>query len=155
MLTLNPYLSFRGEARAAMEFYREVFGGELSVDTFGSFGGTDDPADADLVMHAQLETPQGFTLMAADTPGSMPAQAGGGFSVSISGDDEPAARGFWDALAAGGTVTMPLDPAPWGGLFGMLTDRFGTSWLIAVDAAANGAEAGGAEADGVTLDKMP
>ena len=155
MLTLNPYLTFRGEARSAMEFYREVFGGELSVDTFGSFGGTGDPADDDLVMHAQLETPQGFTLMAADAPASRADQAPGGFSVSISGDDEPAARGFWDALAAGGTVTLPLAPAPWGGLFGMVTDRFGTSWLISVDDAAEDADAAGAGTAEVTLDAMP
>ena len=141
MLTLNPYLNFPGRAREAMEFYQEVFGGELTVDTFGSFGGTDDPADADLVMHAQLETPQGFTLMAADTPSSMSHHAATGFSVSIRGDDEPAARRFWDALSTDGNVTMPLGDAPWGGLFGMLTDRFGISWLVSVDPATE--DAGG------------
>lgn len=138
MLTLNPYLSFKDQARPAMEFYRTVFGGELSIDTFGSAGGSENPDDADLVMHAQLETPQGFTLMASDTPSGMPYAPASGFSVSISGDDEPAERRMWDALGEEGAVTMPLEPAPWGGLFGMLTDRFGIAWMVAVDAGDRG-----------------
>lgn len=143
MLTLNPYLSFTGEARAAMEFYRSVFGGELTVDTFGSFGGTDDPDDTDLVMHAQLETPQGFTLMASDTPSGMRQAPISGFSVSISGDDEAAARSLWAGLSDGGTITMPLEPAPWGGQFGMLTDQFGVAWLVSIDGDERGDETGG------------
>jgi PhnB protein len=134
--TLNPYLSFRDSARSAMEFYHSVFGGELTIDTFASFDMGQDPSENDLVMHAQLETPQGFTLMASDTPGSIPYETPAGFSVSLSGDDEVALEGFWNALAAGGTVTMPLDTPPWGGRFGMLTDRFGIAWMVAVSPAA-------------------
>lgn len=51
-------------------------------------------------------------------------------SVSLSGSDESALRAIWDKLADGGTVTMPFDQAPWGGLFGMLLDRFGVSWMF-------------------------
>ena len=64
---LNPYLSFRNNAREAMEFYREALGGDLTINTFGDLG-NDDPAVASLVMHARLGTPSGFTLMGSDTP---------------------------------------------------------------------------------------
>ncbi|BDZ44775.1 VOC family protein [Naasia aerilata] len=132
---LNPYLSFRDDARDAMTFYQSVFGGELNVSTFGEFGGTDDPAESSLVMHAQLETPTGFTLMASDTPKSMgEAATGGSFSVSLSGDDDAELRGYWEKLLDGATVTMPLAPAPWGDEFGMLTDRFGVPWMVSIGA---------------------
>jgi uncharacterized glyoxalase superfamily protein PhnB len=67
---LNPYLSFSDNARQALEFYRGVFGGELVLSTFGEAGGAEGP-DADKIMHGQLETPAGYTLMAADTPAGM------------------------------------------------------------------------------------
>lgn len=132
MATLNPYLSFRSEARAAMEFYRSVFGGDLVLSTFGEFPGmVQDAAEADLVMHAQLTTPDGFVLMASDTPSGMDYAPPAGVSVSISGDDEAQLQGWWDALAAGGAVTMPFEVPPWGGRFGMIADRFGVDWMIA------------------------
>ena len=133
MATLNPYLSFRDNAREAMEFYQSVLGGDLNVMTFDGF---DDMGIADdeksLVMHAQLSTPDGFTLMGSDTPSTMPYTQPSGVSISISGDDEARLRGFWDGLAAGGTVVMPLDTPPWGGLFGMLTDRHGVDWMVSI-----------------------
>lgn len=135
MLALNPYLSFRTNAREAMEFYRSVFGGTLDVSTFDDFPGmAQDPAEGSLVMHAHLTTADGLTLMASDTPSSMPYAAPAGISVSISGDDEAQLQGWWDALADGGSVTMPYDTPPWGGRFGMLTDRFGIDWMIALNA---------------------
>jgi PhnB protein len=134
--TLNPYLSFRDTARPAMEFYRDVFGGELSIDTFAAYEMGQEPSENDLVMHAQLETPAGFTIMASDTPSSMPYSPAAGFSVSLSGDDEAALESWWTALADGGTVTMPLEAPPWGGKFGMLTDRFGIAWMVAISPAA-------------------
>jgi len=127
---LNPYLSFRDTARTAMEFYRSVFGGELTTSTFGEFHASDDPAEQDKIMHAQLETDGGLTLMASDTPNSMEYRPGTNFSVSLSGDDEAELRGYWDKLSADGTVTMPLEPAPWGDTFGMCTDKFGVQWLV-------------------------
>lgn len=132
--TLNPYLSFRSSARTAMEFYRSIFGGELTIDTFGSYEMGKDPSENDLVMHAQLETPDGFTLMASDTPSSVPYSPPAGFSVSLSGDDAPTLERYWNALADGGTVTMPLDTPPWGGRFGMLTDAFGIAWMVSISA---------------------
>ena len=135
MASLNPYLSFRDQAREAMTFYQQVFGGDLDISTFGQYEGmVQDPAENDLVMHAQLTTPDGFVLMGADTPSGMEYRAPAGISVSVSGDDESSLQGFWDALSAGGTVVMPFDTPPWGGRFGMLTDRFGIDWMVALNA---------------------
>lgn len=135
MPSLNPYLSFQNEARDAMEFYQSVFGGELLVNTFSEYPGmVEDPAENDLVMHAQLETPDGFVLMGADTPSRMPYAKPAGMAVSVSGDDEASMQGYWDRLADGGSVTMPFGTPPWGGKFGMLTDRFGIDWMVAVNA---------------------
>lgn len=129
---LNPYLGFRDTARPAMEFYRSVFGGELTISTFGDFQASDDPAEEDKVMHSQLETPGGLVLMAADTPNSMPYTPGDAFSVSLSGgpDADAELRGYWERLSDGGRVLEPLATAPWGDAFGMVTDRFGTTWLV-------------------------
>ena len=127
---LNPYLSFRDNAREAMEFYRSVFGGELTLSTFGELQASDDPAEQNKIMHGMLQTDNGLTLMAADTPNSMPYQPSTGFSVSLSGDDEPALRRYWEGLSADGTIDVPLEKAPWGDTFGMCTDRFGVSWLV-------------------------
>ncbi len=126
---LNPYISFRDNARQAMEFYRDVFGGELRLNTFGEYGDSSAPG-ADGIMHAQLETDQGFTLMASDTPPGMDFTPGGSITVSLSGDDEPQLRGFWDKLADGGDVTMPLEKQMWGDFFGMCTDQFGVPWMV-------------------------
>jgi len=133
---LNPYLSFRDNAREAMEFYRSVFGGELSVSTFAEFGMADDPAEAKKVMHSMLETDDGLVLMGADLPKDMEAVPPAGFSISLSGDDEARLRGWWDRLVDGGAVTMPLEKAPWGDTFGMCTDRFGISWMVNIAGAA-------------------
>jgi PhnB protein len=127
---LNPYLSFRDDARQAMEFYHSVFGGELSVNTFAEFQASDDPAEQDKIMHGMLEGANGLVLMGADTPNSMEYTPNSGYSVSLSGDDEAALRGYWDALSGSGSVTMPLERAPWGDTFGMCTDQFGVNWLV-------------------------
>lgn len=127
---LNPYLTFRGNAREALEFYQNVLGGELTVSTFADFDASSDPAEKDQIMHGQLESPSGFTLMAADTPAAMEHTVGNNISVSLSGDDEPELRGYWDKLAEGAQTTMGLNKAPWGDIFGMLTDKFGINWLV-------------------------
>ena len=126
---LNPYISFDGNAREAIETYRDIFGGELTVNTFGDLGQADEGV-ADKVMHSQLETPAGFTLMASDTPPGMSHQAGGSITVSLSGDDEAELRGYWDRLSDGGQVAVPLEKQMWGDLFGMCTDRFGVPWMV-------------------------
>ena len=127
---LNPYLHFPDSARQALEFYREVFGGELVLSTYGEGSGAEGP-DADKIMHGQLETPAGYTLMASDAPEGMPHSSGNTISVSLSGDDA-ALRDHFTKLADGGTVTMPLEKQAWGDEFGMCTDRFGVAWLVNV-----------------------
>ena len=126
---LNPYVNFQDDARAAMEFYRSVLGGELTISTFGDVGQTEKPL-ADLVMHAQLETPAGFTLMASDTPPGMAHLAGTNVSISLSGDDEEALNGYWRGLVQGGTINVPLEAQMWGATFGACTDRFGIHWMV-------------------------
>jgi PhnB protein len=129
---LNPYLNFGDNARQAMEFYRDVFGGELKLNTFGEYGDPSAPG-ADNIMHAQLETENGFTLMASDAPPGMDLDEGSGkISISLSGDDEQELRGYWDKLSEGGTVTMPFEKQMWGDLFGMCTDKFGVPWMVDV-----------------------
>jgi PhnB protein len=127
---LNPYISFRDDARAAMTFYQSVFGGELTLSTFGEMNASEDPAEADKIMHSQLETEDGLTLMGADTPNGMDHTPGTTMSVSLSGDDEAPLRGYWEKLSASGSVTVPLEKAPWGDSFGMCTDGYGVSWLV-------------------------
>jgi PhnB protein len=126
---LNPYMTFGGNAREAMEFYKDVFGGTLHLNTFGEYG-QDDPAVKDKIMHARLESPNGFTLMASDSPPGMEIQSGNNIAVSLSGDDESDLRGYWDKLSDGATVTMPFEKQTWGDVFGMCTDRFGVGWMV-------------------------
>ena len=132
---LNPYLSFRNNAREAMEFYKDVFGGELTISTFADLKASQDPAEENLVMHAQLESPSGLTLMASDTPARMEFQPGNTYSVSLSGDDDAELRSYWEKLSEGGTVSMPLETAPWGDAFGMCNDKFGVAWLVNIASA--------------------
>ena len=127
---LNPYISFREDARPAMELYRSVFGGQLDISTFGESGMTDDPAQQDGVMHAMLDTGSGLVLMGADTPPGMDDPEGTRISISLSGDDEATLRRYWDGLTDGGTIAEPLERAPWGDTFGMCTDRFGVFWMV-------------------------
>ena len=133
---LNPYLSFRDTAREAMDFYQSVFGGELTRSTFAEFQASEDPSEQDKIMHSQLKTDGGLTLMAADTPNSMEWSPGSNGSISLGGDNEAELRGYWDKLVEGGAITMPLEKAPWGDIFGMCTDRFGVDWLVNIGPAA-------------------
>lgn len=127
---LNPYLSFRDTARAAMDFYQSVFGGELTHSTFADFHASDDPAEQNKIMHSMLVTENGLTLMASDTPSGMDYTPGNNYSISISGEDDAELRDYWKKLSADGTITMPLNAAPWGDTFGMCVDKFGVSWLV-------------------------
>ena len=132
---LNPYLGFLDTARQAMEFYQSVFGGELTLSTFGDMHASEDPAEQDKIMHGMLISPTGLTLMGADTPDSMSYTPGDNFSVSLSGEDAAELTGYWDKLSDGATITAPLMKAPWGDTFGMCTDKFGVSWLVNITGA--------------------
>lgn len=131
---LNPYLNFRGTARDAMTFYHGIFGGALTISSFREMGmPLPDESQADWIMHAQIDAGDGWWLMGSDVPAHMDWQAGiNTFSVSLSGDagEETRLRGYWDKLSDGATITQPLEKAPWGDAFGMLTDRFGVAWLV-------------------------
>jgi len=133
---LNPYLSFKDSTREAMEFYRSVFGGKLDLNTFKDYHASQDPDEDDKIMHSVLEADNGITFMASDTPDRMEYKPGTNFSMSLSGDDEAELKAYFEKLAVGGTVTMPLNKAAWGDTFGMLTDRFGITWLVNISGAA-------------------
>ncbi|MGX1884896.1 VOC family protein [Streptomyces sp. NPDC055287] len=130
---LNPYISFDGDARQAMEFYKGIFGGSLSVNTYGEFGQKEAGDAADKIMHSMLETDNGFTLMCADVPPGMEHKPGNNIAVSVSGEDADELRGYWERLSGDGTVSVPLEKQMWGDIFGMCTDRFGITWLVNIN----------------------
>ena len=127
---LNPYLSFKDNTRDAMEFYRTVFGGKLEMNTFKELNASQDPSEDDKIMHSVLEADNGITFMASDTPDRMDYKPGNNFNMSLSGDNESELRSYYEKLAEGGTVTMPLEKAIWGDTFGMCIDKFGVQWLV-------------------------
>jgi len=132
---ISPYLNFRDQARAAMEFYAEVFGAQPTFSTFEEFGMADDPADAGKIMHSELELPAGGgVLMASDAPAGMPVPDASSASVALFGEaqDAPALRAVFARLSEGGTPGVPMEVAPWGDEFGMCTDRFGVGWMVNV-----------------------
>ncbi|MFJ5709195.1 VOC family protein [Streptomyces sp. NPDC093105] len=126
---LNPYISFTGTAKQALDFYQEVFGGSPEINTFAQFDQAP-PGYEDKIMHGMLETPAGFTLMVSDNPPGMDHTVGNNISISLSGDDDTELRGYWDKLAARGTVSVPLEMQMWGDVFGMCTDEFGITWMV-------------------------
>ncbi len=127
---LNPYLHFHNQTREAMVFYQSVFGGTLNITTYKEANMSPDPSDDDKVMHAQLDTDNGLTLMGSDAPTGMEDQPVANGAISLSGDNAPELRGYFEQLADGGTVIMPLETAGWGDAFGMCSDKFGTEWLV-------------------------
>jgi PhnB protein len=127
---LNPYLNFKDNTRQAMEFYHTVFGGKLTMSTFKEFHASQDPSEDEKIMHALLEAENGIVFMAADTPNGMEYRTGTTMNMSLSGDNEAELKGYYEKLSAGGTIGMPLEKAPWGDTFGMLTDKFGVTWLV-------------------------
>lgn len=127
---LNPYINFKNDTRAAMEFYHSVFGGKLTMSTFKDYHAEVRPDEENLIMHAMLEPENGLTLMASDTPSHMEYRPGTNIGMSLSGDNEAELSGYFHKLSNGGMVTMPLEKAPWGDIFGMVTDKFGINWMV-------------------------
>src|SRR5260370_18686432 len=127
---LNPYLNFNGNAGQALEFYASVFGGTPTISTFADFAAAaGDSPGASGTMQGQLETPAGYTIMAADVTSDMEYHPPAGFSVSLSGDDAEL-HDYWEKLSASGTTTMPMQKQVWGDEFGMCVDQFAGSWLV-------------------------
>ncbi len=125
---LNPYIGFMGNAREAMEFYKSVFGGELTLNTIKDGGMPHDPAQADNVMHGMLVAGNGITLMGSDMVDSKNGDSN--ISISLSGDNEAELSAYFNKISAGGNVQEPLAKAPWGDTFGMLTDKYGIHWMF-------------------------
>lgn len=128
---LNPYLSFDGNAREAMEFYQTVFGGDLKLSTFEDMGSTPEGVEPTKIMHAVLAADNGITIMAADSAtGMREFIAGTNMSLSLSGDNTDELTGYYNKLADGGKVQSPLKKEAWGDTFGMCIDKFGTFWMV-------------------------
>ena len=128
---LNPYLAFDGNARQAMEFYQEVLGGDLVLGTYGDYGASDAPAGR--VMHAVLDTPDGYRVMGWDVRDGMRFDQGNNVALYLGGTSTRI-RDYFTALAEGGTVTIPLRRQSWGDEAGALVDRFGITWMVNITA---------------------
>ncbi|MGE5224369.1 MAG: VOC family protein [Omnitrophica WOR_2 bacterium] len=131
---LDPYLSFKDNARQAMEFYKSVFGGKLTISTFKEYHASQDPSEDDKVMHAELNNGNGILFMASDTPNRMEYHPGTNYSMSLSGENESELKTYFQKLSAGGTIGMPLEKAIWGDTFGMCTDKYGVNWMVNINA---------------------
>ncbi|WP_243787932.1 VOC family protein [Saccharopolyspora gloriosae] len=143
------HLNFHGQARAALEFYQSVFGGQIVVATYGDFGMPAESPDATKVVFGQVIADNGFRVMAYDVPGEdAPAAQGApttrrengatvtseSFFLSVRGETVEEVGALWEGLADGATIIEPFGPAQWAPAFGMLTDRFGTTWIVDVAA---------------------
>lgn len=128
---LNPYLNFDGTAGEAIQLYERALGAKIeNVQRFADIpGGKPAAGNAQRVMHALLRVGAGV-LMISDTQPGMPLAVGSNVHVCLDFDDPAEMSGRFDALAAGGKVTMPLQDTFWGAKFGMLTDAFGISWMF-------------------------
>ena len=132
MPVLDSYLFFNGNCAEALRFYERTLGGKLeALMTYADSPEPEKcPAGAkDLVMHARLLV-DGRALMASDTPPGYPPNTMGGFALSLNYASPQEARRVFDALSQGGSVTMPMQKTFWAETFGMLTDRFGTAWMV-------------------------
>lgn len=129
----TAHINFRGQAREALEFYKTVFGGETTIATYAMIHQVEDPAQADSVAWGQLEAPNGFRVMAYDVQTAKPFDHGqNAFYIALRGTDTDEIQGQWDKLADGANILTPLAPAVFAPLYGMLTDRFGVTWIIDV-----------------------
>ncbi len=132
------HINLRGEARAALEFYQSVFGGDLVAITYQDAGNVQNPDEADQVMWGQVTSDDGFHIMAYDVPSSMPwNQGGNSFFVSVRGKSSDEITAYWEKLSNGATIVQPLEPAGWAPLYGMLNDQFGVTWVLDVMAEYN------------------
>ncbi|AKT41453.1 VOC family protein [Chondromyces crocatus] len=132
-VSVTNHLNFRGNARAALEFYQSVFGGDVTILTYEDARNVQVPAEAEQVMWGQVAAKNGFRVMAYDVPAAMPWDEGkNAFFVSVRGDSAAEITALWEKLSAGATIAQPLSPSGWSPLYGMLKDRFGITWVIDV-----------------------
>jgi PhnB protein len=148
-LQTTTHLNFRGDARAALEFYQSVFGGQTTIRTYGEFGMPADAPGADRVVFGQVVTADGLRLLAYDIPGQLGGSAHNAgstrrengvtltdqpFFVSVDGQTLEEVQVCWDKLSAGASIIEPLAASAWSAGFGMLTDSFGVTWVLGVTA---------------------
>lgn len=130
MVTLSPYIFFDGQAKDAMEFYKDVFGGELTMQKMSEVPKEAMEAainkDPNRLMHASLTGD--VNIMASDS--ARASKKAAKIELSLSGDDESKLKGIFDKLGKDGKVGMPLEKQFWGDTFGMLTDKFGVDWMV-------------------------
>ncbi|QRO01508.1 VOC family protein [Archangium violaceum] len=132
-VSVTNHLNFRGDARAALEFYQSVFGGDIAIVTYKDAQNVQAPSEANQVMWGQVAAKNGFRVMAYDVPSRMPWDPGKNASfVSVRGDSDKEITAFWEKLSVGATVAQPLGPSGWAPLYGMLKDRFGITWVLDV-----------------------
>ena len=128
----NTYLSFNGNCRQAVEFYKKCLGAELEIMLFSQAPCNTPPEAKDRIMHARL-TKGPVTLMASDSMMSDPVQQGNNFHVVIACDSIPEAEKLFTAFSENGKVILPLQDMFWGARFGMLTDQFGINWMFSAE----------------------
>lgn len=134
---LSIYISFDGQAREALTRYHTVFGGDLELETYGTWGLARDPADADRVVYGVLRSPEGFVLRATDRPLQPgPIERGTAFAVCVNGEERDLLTARWEALAVGSQVIQPLAETPWGDLNGCLQDPYGVLWVFNIGSSA-------------------
>ena len=130
-VTTTPHLNFRGDARAALEFWHSVFGGQLSVVSYADAQSVTDESEAQQVVYGQVVSDEGLRVMAFDVPAARPYDAGvSPVFVSVRGTDADELTRYWEALVEGGTIVTPLGKSMWSPLHGMVTDRFGVTWVL-------------------------
>ena len=137
MATVNIYLTFNGNCEEAFKFYQSVFGGEFPYigrfkDMPAGEGLKFKPDEENRIMHVSLPISKETILMGCDTGGEWASgySQGNNFSISITADSKEEAEKLFKGLSAGGKVTMPLSKTFWSEFFGMLTDKFGISWMM-------------------------
>ncbi len=127
--TLNPYLTFNGNAAEAMKFYHSILGGDLTMQTFEEAKMARTPQEKNRIVHAALKN-EALTLMASDGMINQPPKFGDNVSMSLQGSDRGKLAELFNKLASGGKIDMPLAKQFWGDTYGMLTDKFGIHWMV-------------------------
>lgn len=134
MINVTSHLNFRGDARAALEFYQSVFGGDITIITYKDAQNVQHPSEANQVMWGQVAVLNGFRVMAYDVPSEKPWDQGkNAFFVSVRSDSDQEIAALWEKLSDGATVVQALAPSGWTPLYGMLKDRFGITWVLDVN----------------------
>lgn len=133
-LAVTTHLNFCGQARAALDFYKDVFGGEQTLMTYAAMGQPDLGRSPDHIIWGQVAIEDGFRIMAFDVRAGQDYDSGANaFYVSLRGSSVDEIQQRWMALADGATIQQPIGPSAWSPLYGMLTDRFGVIWIVDVD----------------------